>query len=313
MRLLLQRTEPHSLVPAAHKRAPCRTRARTARQTLPPEGKPCPGRSRPVPPGGVRQGDGFSLLEVLVVVGMIALLASMLLPGLSAAREQAKSVVCRSNISEIMRANGYYVQDHGGVYCPGAADMLENLHRWHGQRDKATDPFDSTRGPLVPYLGPEGTIRHCPRFPAEEIAAAGGGFEQGNGGYGYNNAFLGVQLEQCPSGEYRVTTDRVGTLADQVERPAETIMFTDSAFAGSRLIEYSFAEPRFHPGFPTFRADPSIHFRHHGLANAGWCDGHADARRRTFTWSSGLYRADPDRLRIGWFGKTDDNALFDLK
>ena len=246
-------------------------------------------------------------------MGMIALLASMLLPGLSAARDQAKSVVCRSNISEIMRANAYYVQDHGGVYCPGAADMLDNLHRWHGQRDKVTQPFESIRGPLVPYLGPEGTIRQCPTFPASEIAAEAGGFERGNGGYGYNNAFLGVQLEQYPSGEYRVTTDRVGALADQIERPAETIMFADAAFATSRLIEYSFAEPRFHPEFPAFRADPSIHFRHRGLANAGWCDGHADARRRTFTWSSGLYRADPDRLSIGWFGKTDDNALFDLK
>jgi hypothetical protein len=34
---------------------------------------------------------------------------------------------------------------------------------------------------------------------------------------------------------------------------------------------------------------------------------------RTFTWSSGFYGGDPERLDIGWFGKTDDNDLFDLK
>lgn len=265
----------------------------------------------PAVPGSSR--GGFTVLEMLVVVAIIVMLAALLLPSLADAREQAKSVVCRSNISQIMLANGYYAEDHGGVYCPGAADMLSNLHRWHGEREDTGQPFDSTRGPLVPYLGSEGAIRQCSTFPASEIAMETGGFERGNGGYGYNNAFIGRQLKEWASGEYTVATDKGGALADQVIRPAETIMFSDSAFAGSRLIEYSFAEPRFHPQYPLFRADPSIHFRHRGFANVGWCDGHADTHRRTFTWSSGLYPTDPDPLNIGWFGTADDNSLFDLK
>ena len=90
-------------------------------------------------------------------------------------------------------------------------------------------------------------------------------------------------------------------------------MFADCAFAASGLIEYSFAEPRFHPGFPGSRADPSIHFRHRSLTNVGWCDGHVDSRIRAFTWSSGLYSGDPKRLHIGWFGDSDDNRFFEVQ
>lgn len=253
----------------------------------------------------------FSLLELLVVMGVLSLLVSLLLPGLSAAREQAKAVACRSNIGQIMAANRYYAEEQGGMYCPGASDFLRNLHRWHGTRDYPSRPFTPEGGPLVPYLGREGGagIRQCAAFPVGELV---GGFERGNGGYGYNNAFIGVQVQRYPSGEWTVSDDRAGAPVAHVKRPGETLMFADCAFAGQRLIEYSFAEPRFQPSYPSFHADPSIHFRHRGQANVGWCDGHADPRRRTFTWSSRIYSADPDRLGIGWFGNADDNSLFDL-
>ncbi len=260
-----------------------------------------------------RRSSAFTLIEVLVVVGIVAILVSMLLPSLSSAREQGRSVVCRSNIRQIILANGYYTEDYRGVYCPGASDFLANLHRWHGERDHSSQPFDSTRGPLVPYLGSDGEIRQCPTFPAEQIAAESGGFERGNGGYGYNNNFVGVQLTEYPSGAYIVSDDRAGTLASRIQRPAETIMFTDSAFAAAGLIEYSFAESRFHPQYPGYQGVPSIHFRHRKLANVGWCDGHVDARPMTFTHWSRIYRSDPKRFDIGWFGEADDNRWFDLK
>lgn len=267
--------------------------------------------SRATDPASGRRRPAFSLLEMLVVMAIIAVLAGLLVPGLSAARGQAQAVVCRSNISQIMLANAYYAEENERRYVPGASDFRKNLHRWHGSRERITEAFDSSTGPLVPYLGPDGRIRQCPTFPAEEVAAESGGFERGNGAYGYNNAYIGVQVARRPTGRYVVADDRAGALADQIGRPAETVMFTDAAFAADALIEYSFAEPRFHPG-RAFRMDPSIHFRHRGLTNVGWVDGHVDAARRTYTWSSGLYLADPERLNIGWFGDRDDNGLFSL-
>ncbi|MBI4719323.1 MAG: hypothetical protein HY763_16125 [Planctomycetes bacterium] len=248
-----------------------------------------------------------------MVLSVVSLLASLLLPSLSAARAQALAVTCGSNVRQVSLANGYYAEEFAGVYCPGASDFLRNLHRWHGTRKKISQPFDPHTGPLSSYLGAEGAVRQCPAFPAAEVADHSGGFERGNGGYGYNNAFVGVQVHPYASGEFVVATDRAGAVVTSIRRPAETVMFTDAAFAADRLIEYSFAEPRFQPQYPSARFDPSVHFRHHGMANVSWCDGHVDAHRRAFTWSSGLYAASPARLELGWFGDADDNSLFDLR
>ena len=260
----------------------------------------------------VRRGGAFTLIELLVVVSILALLISILLPSLSRAREQARAAVCGSNQRQLAIANDLYAADNRHCYCPGAADFMPtNLHRWHGARDHPSQPFDGHRGPLVRYLGPEGDIRRCPSLKIEIPDGDPRRFEMNCGGYGYNLAFVGRRLTKTASGSYKVETDRVGAQTDRVGAPAQTIMFADSAFVSGELIEYSFVEPRF---FPTFgsRPDPSIHFRHQKMASVVWCDGHVDRQRRTFTWSSGLYPGDPDRQGLGWFGRQDDNSLFDL-
>ena len=255
----------------------------------------------------------FTIIELLVVVSIVALLASALLPALRRAREQARSTLCKSNGRQIAMANLTYGAEQRGRFCPGAANMIGNedsagnLHRWHGERDSIGEPFDSSRGPLVPYLGSDGRIRACPSFRGFEV-----GFENGAGGYGYNNAFVGVEVQPIGGGFYSVESDLTGAFVDRIRQPVDTVMFTDAAFVTSRLIEYSFAEPRFHPALG-MRADPSIHFRHHKRANVTWCDGHVDDRPMTFTWSSGVFPTDPGAFDLGWFGYKDDNSLFDLE
>ena len=57
---------------------------------------------------------GFTLIELLVVVAIIALLVAILVPALSNARELAKSVVCRSNLSQCALALHMYANDYNG-------------------------------------------------------------------------------------------------------------------------------------------------------------------------------------------------------
>ena len=260
-----------------------------------------------------RVWPAFTLIELLIVVAIIGLLMAVLLPSLRAGREQAKAAVCGSNLRQIALANELYANEHHHRYCPGAADfMRKNLHRWHGARDRPSEPFDGRRGPLVAHLGSDGDIRACPTMRVDLPEDDSRRFEKNCGGYGYNLAFVGRQLEEITGGRHRVKTDLVGASTERIRHPAETVMFTDTAFLDGDPIEYSFAEPRF---FPTFgsRPDPSIHFRHNESANVVWCDGHVDRRPMTFSWSSGLYTGDPAGHNIGWFGRDDDNSLFDLE
>ena len=55
---------------------------------------------------------GFTLVELLVVVGIVSLLMAILLPALGAAREQARRTVCGSNLRQIHHAVHMYAQDH---------------------------------------------------------------------------------------------------------------------------------------------------------------------------------------------------------
>src|SRR5262245_28652086 len=60
---------------------------------------------------GVR---GFSLIEVLVVIAIIAVLIGLLIPGLLGARRAGRRAVCESNLRQLMVAHGAYQNDFRG-------------------------------------------------------------------------------------------------------------------------------------------------------------------------------------------------------
>ena len=66
----------------------------------------------------------FTLIELMVVVSIIAVLISILLPSLAAAREQAKIVKCSSQLRQLGTAANYYASDQGG-WVPGETGFGE--------------------------------------------------------------------------------------------------------------------------------------------------------------------------------------------
>lgn len=71
--------------------------------------------------------SAFTLIEVLVVVAIIALLISILLPSLAAARTQSRSVVCLSNLHQIGLAVATYSSEYKG-YIPRGGTLPRDPH-----------------------------------------------------------------------------------------------------------------------------------------------------------------------------------------
>ncbi len=70
---------------------------------------------------------GFSLVELLVVVGIIAILIALLLPSLSRAREQANRTRCQNNIRQIGQNLAVYVSDWGDYPVLDATGIITKV------------------------------------------------------------------------------------------------------------------------------------------------------------------------------------------
>src|SRR4051812_47558329 len=72
-----------------------------------------------------RRRRGFTLVELLVVIGIIAILMSMLMPALSRAKQKANRIACVNNIRQINMAATMYAGDHDSEY-PRRAQMTNS-------------------------------------------------------------------------------------------------------------------------------------------------------------------------------------------
>jgi prepilin-type processing-associated H-X9-DG protein/prepilin-type N-terminal cleavage/methylation domain-containing protein len=93
----------------------------------------------------------FTLVELLVVIGIIALLIAMLLPSLNRARESAKNAQCMSNLRQIGMGISFYRNDHHDILP--ARDAAWTAARWQwavaNYLRQDFDPNDPEKQPAI--------------------------------------------------------------------------------------------------------------------------------------------------------------------
>lgn len=124
----------------------------------------CPAK----PPGSEAPSGGFTLLELLVVIAILAVLITLLLPGITRATENAKRVLCMSNMQQLQMAHTIYSAEHGGT-LPGADTGDPNMDwaLYIGSTNYVHQFQSVTNGVLWPYIQNIESYR-CPSHPFRE-------------------------------------------------------------------------------------------------------------------------------------------------
>jgi prepilin-type N-terminal cleavage/methylation domain-containing protein/prepilin-type processing-associated H-X9-DG protein len=126
----------------------------------------------------MRQRKGFSLVELLTVIGIIALLLALLLPVLTKARSEAVKVKCMSNLRNLLQAQSMYVAENKGFLTyPNWSVNLEATNNWSigwlYTQERTSDPLqqnDVKTGALYHYLN-DTKVYHCPTHVVDNVPA----------------------------------------------------------------------------------------------------------------------------------------------
>ena len=258
--------------------------------------------------GGER--SAFTLIELLVVVAIIGILASLLLPALSQAKEKARNIKCMSNLRQHGIALALYVADHKeyplGLVMQGADPNVSrggNAYRILWQDI------------LKPYTGHtwSNALYKCPAYKGVTVndmpLPTGSGIY---GSYGYNaygvrnHAYefastletFGLGAHIWSSGEFlraRRTTESM------IRKPSDMLAVADAKLASFPLV---YPVPSGASPLAPFYSESKVHalgvqaekIRHRNRINRVFLDGHVEHSRREKHYEKSV----EERRRWNW-------------
>jgi len=234
-----------------------------------------------------RRLGGFTLVELLVVIGIIALLTGILLPSLSRARQVARDTLCMSNMRQVTMALMIYSNQYRGDFPPAEDEYSGTPWQVEVWQNVMHTPFslsDPTGGGTYAYL--EKTPFECPTADlAKYIWSAtppnNDGYDHSNhlhNGYALNIDLPGTLGQNSWNAPAQLETPQIweSKKLTAVRQASEALLLTD---ADGYYVEY------YDRGDTLYYMDPGITdgagmhhaFGRHGRWKDAWnlayCDG----------------------------------------
>jgi prepilin-type N-terminal cleavage/methylation domain-containing protein/prepilin-type processing-associated H-X9-DG protein len=230
----------------------------------------------------------FTLVELLVVIGILSILFAMLSPALQVAKEQGRSISCINNIRQMSQAAIAYTVTYDDyfpiAYTSSAAWDVKVLGIAPNQTFEPGLLWES-----VNISSNSNAVHQCPSFNGADMWGG-----ESYTGYNYNTTYIGC---------YNPNDNTKPAKVSIIKKPSETVIFGDAAYEGGLNANKFMRSPL--DDF-ALRAAGTQHFRHLGATNTSFVDGHATNLYKSFRNSN----ANVYGL-CGWI--SEDDSLYDLK
>jgi prepilin-type N-terminal cleavage/methylation domain-containing protein/prepilin-type processing-associated H-X9-DG protein len=228
-----------------------------------------------------RRLHAFTLVELLVVIGIIAVLIAILLPALSKAREQARTTACLSYLRQIGMGATLYANEFRGwlpVVSNEVAFWFTNFSITPTGDNLYTELESVTKFPAFEG-GQLSRMYQCPsRMPDWDYPGLSWNYRW----MGAGDLFLAPSLGPPFVYRRKITTVKVlSILAGD----------TSDEFAASPGRRFLLMTPDGEPGLPVGGGTSilDVSGRHYGGANTVWSDCHAEYNKRNVLWVHGSW------------------------
>jgi prepilin-type N-terminal cleavage/methylation domain-containing protein/prepilin-type processing-associated H-X9-DG protein len=198
---------------------------------------------------------GFTLVELLVVIGIIAILVAILLPALAKARAAAQTVACKSNLKQLVQATVMFANEHGGHLPKAENNAGPTVMGWNtliGASWGLEWPQFSWEYAILKYVNNNKGVFRCPadpepknRFPGTDpLANIPGSYR-----YNWSNESYGGSKD--PNTAY-TTCIFISAKLSQIKPTDAAIIFFDGS--GSRYDGIIWTDPAMHLNFVNMKS-----------------------------------------------------------